>query len=214
MPYWPGGIPFEKNRLVDYDQGYRFHEFHMGENTGTHVDAPSHFIEGGHMIHDIPAEDLLVPAVVINVQDKVETDPNYLLTEEDVLSWEKEHEKIKPGTLVIMNTVWYKRFDSVTNYQNMDSEALNMHFLGYSAESAELLLERDVVGIGIDTLSLDFGESRDFPVHRIMLVEGKYMIENLNNLDELPPTGAWVVVGVLPVRDGTEAQARILGLKK
>ena len=83
---------------------------------------------------------------------------------------------------------------------------------GYGKESAALLLKRDVVSLGIDTLSLDHGPSTDFPTHVVMLGANKYLIENMANLDALPPTGATVVIGVLPVQDGTQAQARVLAL--
>jgi kynurenine formamidase len=113
--------------------------------------------------------------------------------------------------LVILNTGWYKRFGDGQRYLNMDANKV-MHFPGYSKESAELLVQRDVVGIGIDTLSLDHGPSKDFSTHLVMLGANKYMLENLANLDALPSTVATVIVGVLPVQDGSQAQARIFAL--
>ncbi|MEX2523852.1 MAG: cyclase family protein [Gammaproteobacteria bacterium] len=87
-----------------------------------------------------------------------------------------------------------------------------MHFPGFSEAAAQMLLERSIAGIGIDTLSIDRGASTDFPVHKLMLGSGKFQIENLANLDALPPTGTTAIIGVLPVRDGTQAQARIFAL--
>lgn len=112
MPFWPGGVPFKKTRLVDYDQGYQLHKFEMGENTGTHVDAPSHFIEGNRSIDEIPLGDLIVPAVVIDVQDKVADNPDYQLSADDVRAWEADHGTIPAGSLVILNNGWHKRFAS------------------------------------------------------------------------------------------------------
>ncbi|HEY5865719.1 MAG TPA: cyclase family protein [Candidatus Tectomicrobia bacterium] len=211
MAFWPGGVPFKKIRLVDYDQGYQLHKFDMGENTGTHVDAPSHFIKGKRPIDQIPLADLIVPAVVIDVQEKVAAHPDYQLSADDVRAWEAKHGTIPAGTLVILNTGWHKRFGDGQRYINMDANKV-MHCPGYGKESAVLLVQRDIVGIGIDTLSLDHGPSKDFPTHLVILGANKYMLENMANLDTLPPTGATVMIGVLPVQDGSQAQARIFAL--
>ncbi len=209
MAFWPGGVPFHKTKLADYDQGYLLYKFEMGENTGTHVDAPAHFIEGKTSIDTIPPDKLVAPAVVIDIQAETATDPDYQLTPADITAWEAEHGPIPAGTLVILNTGWHRRFDDMARYVNMD-ESQVMRFPGYGQESVELLVERDVAGIGIDTLSIDHGPSPDFPSHRVMLKAGKYQVENLANLDALPPTGATVIVAVLPVRGGSQAQARVL----
>ena len=211
MAFWPGGVPFRMQLLVDYDKGYRLHKFEMGENTGTHVDAPSHFIRGQTPIDRIPLADLVVPAVVIDAKDKAAGDADYRLSAADVAAWEAANGRIAAGTLVILNTGWHARFARPKDYVNADDKAV-MHFPGYGADAARLLVERGVVGIGIDTLSLDHGPSQDFATHKIMLAAGKYQIENLANLDALPARGATVIVGVLPVRDGSQAQARVLAL--
>ena len=189
MAFWPGGVPFKKTRLVDYDQGYQLHKFEMGENTGTHVDAPSHFIEGNRPIDEIPLGDLIVPAVVIDVQDKVADNPDYQLSADDVRAWETDHGTIPAGSLVILNSGWHKRFGEPERYINMDADGV-MHFPGYGKDAGELLVARNVVGIGIDTLSIDHGPSKDFATHVVVLKANKYQIENMANLDALPPTGA------------------------
>ncbi|WP_282607116.1 cyclase family protein [Pelagibius sp. Alg239-R121] len=211
MPFWPGGVPFTMHRLVDYDQGYQLHKFEVGENTGTHVDAPSHFIKGKQSIDQIPLSNLIVPAVMIDIQDKVTGNPDYELTPSDIEAWEAANGKIPANALVVLNTGWHKRFSDSERYINMDDSKV-MHFPGYHPDSAKLLLERDVAGVGIDTLSLDFGGSKTFAFHVAMLKANKYQIENMGNLDALPATGATVVVGVLPVQGGSQAQARIIAL--
>lgn len=211
MVFWPGGVGFKMERLADYDSGYRVHKLEMGENTGTHVDAPAHFVEGQPGIAKIPVSELVVPAVVIDVKEKAAADPDYQLSGNDIVDWEAAYGKIEVGALVLANTGWHKRFNDPAKYVNQDAEGV-MHFPGYSAEAAELLVERDVVGIGIDTLSIDPGASKDFLAHKTMLGAGKYQLENLANLDALPPTGATVIVGVLPISEGTQAQARVLAL--
>jgi kynurenine formamidase len=209
MAFWPGGVPFKKTRLVDYDQGYQLHKFEVGENTGTHVDAPSHFIKGQIPIDQIALDHLVVEAVVIDVKTKAASDSDYRLSAQDVRDWEAEHGTIAEGVLVIANTGWHQRFSEPKRYVNQGEDKV-MHFPGYHPDAAKLLVERNVVGIGIDTLSLDHGPSKDFATHLVMLKAGKYQIENLANLDALPPKGATVVIGVLPVKDGSQAQARIL----
>ena len=211
MPFWPGGVPFKKHRLVDYDQGYQLHKFEVGENTGTHVDAPSHFIKGNRPIDEIPLADLIVPAVVIDIQDKVAANPDYQLTPEDIKLWESKHGAIPANSLVVLNTGWHKRFGSPERYVNLDGSNV-MHFPGYHPDSAKVLIERDIAGVGIDTLSLDHGPSKTFAFHVEILKANKYQIENMANLDALPVKGATVVVGVLPVKSGSQAQARIIAL--
>jgi kynurenine formamidase len=211
MPVWPGAAPFKMTRTSDYPQGYRAHVFEMAENTGTHVDAPAHFVEGKRSIAQIPPDELVVPAVVIDVTHKVERNADYLISASDVSDWEAANGSIAPGALVIARTGWYERFQSPQRYINQDAEGV-MHFPGFGPDAAALLVERDVVGIGIDTPSLDHGPAKKFATHEIMLGADKYMIENLANLDKLPEVGATVVVGVLPVADGSQAQARVVAL--
>ncbi|MBW2454421.1 MAG: cyclase family protein [Deltaproteobacteria bacterium] len=211
MPLWPGGVPFKLTRLTDYDQGNRSHKLEVGDSTGTHVNAPAHFVEGNRTIDQIPVEELVVPAVVLDLRAKVKNQPDYLISANDLVDWEAVHGPVPVGSLVIANTGWHQRFGDPAQYVNQDAEGV-MHFPGYGADAAELLMERDVMGIGIDTLSLDAGAATDFVAHRITLSANKIQIENLANLDELPEVGATVIVGVLPVANGTQAQARIIAL--
>lgn len=212
MVVWPGGVPFQMTRLVDYDQGYRLHKFQMGENTGTHVDAPSHFVPAGRSIDRIGSDELVLPAVVIDLRAKVEREPDYAVAAADVLDWEAVHGRVPVGCLVLANTGWYHRFAKPVEYLNQDAQGV-MHFPGWGVEAARLLaVERDVAGLGIDTLSIDRGASTDFAAHRVLLGADKIGVENLTNLEALPELGATVVLGVLPVADGSEAQARVLAL--
>lgn len=211
MPFWPGGVPFKMQRLVDYDKGYRLHKFEVGENTGTHVDAPAHFVKGNRAVDEIPLTDLILPAVVIDVKDKVAGNPDYELTPEDIKLWESKHGAIPANSLVILNTGWHQRFENPEQYVNMDGSKV-MHFPGYHPDSANVLIERGIAGVGIDTLSLDHGPSKSFGFHVEILKANKYQIENMANLDALPTKGATVIVGVLPVKAGTQAQARVIAL--
>ena len=122
MSYWPGGIPFKMTRVLDYgDYGCVMHKFEVGENTGTDVDAPVRFVEGHPGVGAIPLKDLIVPAVVIDVQDKSAQDRDYLVTPADVEAWEAEHGEIPEGSLVIANTGWHKMFGDMEQYANADA---------------------------------------------------------------------------------------------
>ncbi len=211
MAFWPGGVPFKMTRLVDYAEGYRLHSFEMGENTGTHVEAPGHFVEGKRSIAQIPADELVVALAVIDVRGQARKDPDYLVSANDVVDWEATFGEIPVGSLVVANTGWHKRFSDPKQYLNQDAQGV-MHFPGFAPAAARLLVERDVAGIGIDTLSLDRGAAKAFETHEIMLAANKYQIENLANLDVLPAVGATAIIGVLPVVDGSQAQARVLAL--
>ena len=212
MAFWPGGVPFHSERLVDYHTGgYQLHKFSMGENTGTHVDAPSHFIKGKKTIDQLALAQLILPMVVLNATEAVAKNNDYELTPAAIRAWEAQYGKVPAHSLFVMNTGWHKRFDEPEKYINMNGGEV-MHFPGFSPEAAELLVARDVAGIGIDTLSLDHGPSKTFAAHVVMLNANKYQVENLAALDALPATGATAVIGVLPVRDGSQAQARIFAL--
>ncbi len=215
MPYWPGTEPIQIERLADYDKGYRMHKFTMWENIGTHVDSPSHFAvgKGKRTIDQLPLNQLVLPVLMIDIEKQASHNSDYLLSAEDIQQWEKEHGRIEAGVLVVVHTGWAEKFSEPVAYVNQDEKGV-LHFPGYSVPAASLLLERDVAGIGIDTMSLDAGNNLSFPVHHVMLAANKYQIENMNNLDLLPPRGATVVIGVLPVRGGSQAQARIFGLLK
>ncbi len=211
MPVWPGAVPFKLTRLADYDQGFRSHKLEIGDNVGTHVNAPSHFVEGKRSIDQIPVEELVVPAVVLDLRARVKDQPDYRISANDVVDWEAVNGPIPVGSLVIANTGWHRRFVDPAQYVNQDAEGVK-HFPGFSADAAQLLVERDVMGIGIDTLSLDAGSATDFVVHRLTLGANKIQIENLANLDALPEVGATVIIGLLPVANGSQAQARIIAL--
>jgi kynurenine formamidase len=213
MPYWPGTEPIKIERLAGYDKGYRMHKFTMWENIGTHVDSPSHFAagKGKRTIDQLPLDQLIVPIAVINMQTKVVSNGDYMMTVADVTEWESKNGMIEEGCLFVMNTGRYQKFSNPHEYVNQGKEGV-LHFPGFSPAVAKLLVERQVAGIGIDTLSLDPGNDLSFPVHNAILAANKFQIENLNKLDALPTTGAVAVIGVLPIRYGSQAQARVIAL--
>ena len=213
-PYWPGEgyapFAYEVFETIEED-GALAARFMMAEHTGTHLDAPNHFVEGQASIDRIPLQQLIVSAVVIDVRAAVAENPDYLLTTEDILNWEGTNGRIEPNTFVFMYTGWDERWTDYDSYKNADEDG-TLHFPGFSPEAAELLVERNVAGLGIDTLSVDYGLSEGFDVHHITNTQDKYHLENVANLGELPATGTHLIVAPIKIENGTGGPTRIYAL--
>lgn len=208
IPTWNGSCGFESSIKSDYAQGCRVQALKMHAGIGTHIDAPSHFFADGHHIADIPIEQLFVPVSIIDVRHKIH--PDYEVSVKDIQDYEKDHGVIIEDSLVFAETGWSQYWEDIARYRNEDRNG-HMHFPGFSSEAAEFLIGRKIVGIGIDTLSPD-GSNMNFPVHQAILGEGKYIIENLTNLDKMPKKGAFVVALPIKINEGTEAAARVIGM--
>jgi len=212
-PTWEGDqgeYRYEKLTSIAKD-GYFSGAFRIPEHFGTHIDAPAHFIEGGPTIEKLSPEHLILPAVVIDVRKEVAENPDYELSVEKITDWERRG-KITPGCAVLLLTGWGKRYNDVDSYRNPDNRK-HMHFPGYSAEAAKYLVqERGVAGLGIDTLSIDPGQSETFPVHKEALGHDLFLIENLTNLDLLPSRGILLFCGALPIQGGSGCPARVLAI--
>lgn len=208
IPTWDGSCGFKMHMKMDYEQGCRVQGLSMNAGIGTHMDAPAHFGKGAADIAALPLDQLIVPVVVINVEKKADQD--YFISKDDVIHFEKQYGKIKEGSLVIGYTGWSKRWHDVHAYRNVDAQGA-MHFPGWSIAAAQLLLERGIVGLGIDTLSPDGGDCT-FPVHHLLLPAGKYLVENVAHADQLPPCGAYVLVMPLKMAEATESPVRLVGL--
>jgi kynurenine formamidase len=192
--------------------GYFAREISLPEHFGTHLDAPAHFVAGLWTVDQIPVERLIEPLVVIDVRAKVKGNPDYQISVDDVAKWEQAHGQIPMGAVVIAYTGWDSRWNSSKEYRNADGDG-TMHFPGYSLEGAKFLVEgRNIVGLGIDTLSIDYGPSKDFPVHHYTLARSLYQLENVANLEHAPATGAFVVVAPMKLEGGSGAPVRILAL--
>ena len=210
---WPGddkAFEAKTNATVEKD-GYYTRSFWMLEHYGTHLDAPIHFPPGKMTVDEIPADKLLGPAVVIDVQAESAKDADYRLTVERVARWEKEHGKIPAHAIVLLRTGWAARWPDSAKYRNQDAQG-KMHFPGFSLEAAKVLRERNINGLGCDTLSIDYGASGDFPVHHEILGAGLYQLENLKDLRDLPESGAFLVVAPIKLEGGTGGPARVFAL--
>jgi kynurenine formamidase len=191
--------------------GYVGGTFSADEHFGTHVDAPAHFAENTWTVDQIPAERLVRPGYCIDVSAAVKENDDYEVTLEDVRRFEEKHGKIAEGSVVLVATGWDARWKDPVRYRNQRAGAL--HFPGLSLDAAMFLArERRVAGIGIDTLSVDHGLSKDFAVHKATQPHGVYHIENAANLTKLPPRRFTVVVAPLAIAGGSGSPARVFAL--
>ena len=212
-PAWPGDDkPFEAtlNASIQKD-GYFTRKFSSLEHFGTHLDAPAHFVAGAWTVDQIPAERLYGPAVILEAREECRRDPDYRLAPDKIAQWESRNGRIPPGAIVLMRTGWAERWSDAARYRNMDA-AGTMHFPGYSVEAVKVLIERGAVGLGIDTLSVDYGPSKDFPVHHISHRASLYHMENLADLAALPESGAWLVVAPIKLEGGSGGPTRVFAL--
>jgi kynurenine formamidase len=204
------------SRYDDKGPGWYWNTITMGEHTGTHFDAPVHWITGKDLPDNttdtIPAGKFVGPACVIDVSADSAADPDFLLTPEALASWEAEHGRIPAGAWVFLRTDWHKRTDP-GDFFNADERGA--HTPGFhQATSAILANERDVLGVGVETVGTDAGQAGGFtppfPNHATMHGAGKFGLASLANLDQLPPTGAVVVAAPLKIEGGSGSPVRVL----
>jgi kynurenine formamidase len=205
------GIELEKKFDIKKD-GFNLYWWRIIEHAGTHLDAPIHFSESGITAEKIPAATLVVPLVVIDVAAKAARNTDYQLTREDLVAWEHRHGRLPTNACVAMHSGWGRHVSDAAKFTGKDVSGA-FHFPGFGAEATEWLLKRrSVAGIAVDTLSLDYGLSKDFKTHRLWLPSGRWGLENVANLDQVPAAGATLVVGVAKVKDATGGPARLIAL--
>jgi kynurenine formamidase len=214
---WPFRIE-EISRYDDRGPGWYWNNFSCGEHTGTHFDAPIHWISGKDLPNNscdtIPVENFIGPACVLDCTREAAADPDYLLTVDFVRDWESRHGRIPDRAWVLMRTDWSQRKDPVA-YQNFDETG--QHTPGPSSEVVQFLVnERDVLGFGTEAIGTDAGQANylrpPYPCHYFMHGSGRYGLQCLTNLDRLPATGAIVIAAPLKIRDGSGSPMRALAL--
>ncbi len=218
--YWPTSpSSFERIELAfgETDAGYFYSAFSIctPEHGGTHLDAPQHFAADGFSTDRIPLENLIAPAIVIDVSKKAAADRNYRLTARDVRSFEDQHGRINPGAVVLLRTGWSQYWPDAKSYLGDDTpgDASKLQFPSYGEDAALLLVaERKIAILGVDTASIDFGRSRDFIVHRLAAIRNVSGLENLTNLDRLPATGSLILALPMKIEGGSGGPVRVVAL--
>jgi kynurenine formamidase len=207
------GVPgIELQKQFDFkSDGFNLNWWRLIEHGGTHLDAPIHFSESGATLERIPAETLAVPLAVIDVRGRAAQNADYQLSRQDLLDWEKKHRRLPENCCVAMLSGWAEHVDDEAKYTG--NTGGTFHFPGFSPEAVEWLLkERKPAGIAVDTLSLDPGPSKDFKAHKLWLGSGRWGLENVANLEKVPPAGANLIVGVAKVAGATGGPARLFAL--
>ncbi|PIE98037.1 MAG: cyclase [Treponema sp.] len=206
-PYWSGmpeGVLALGETAVSFEEmNLWIQTFKFPGQLGTHIDFPGHFSKGGKLCKDYSIKDFVMPLVVIDLSEKVKANPDYEITIDDILEFEKKHGKIPKGSFVAMRTDWHKRWPDGNSLANADKDG-NEHFPGWTLETLKFIFdERGVVANGHETLDTDAPISSsvagDLQCERYVLDRGKIQVELMANLDKLPPTGAIIFIGVLSI---------------
>jgi len=214
----PGRTMEAVSHFDDKGPGWYWNVLHLGEHTGTHFDAPVHWITGKDLPNNtcetIPVQRLIGPACVIDVSKDVAANEDYLLMPERVEAWEKEHGRIPKNSWVLLRTDWSKRTDA-NAFLNVKSDG--PHSPGFHKSTSELLArDRDILGVGVETVGTDAGQAGTFdppfPNHSTMHGNGKFGLASLRNLDQLPATGAIVIAAPLKIMNGSGSPLRVLAL--
>lgn len=213
MPVFPGAPAFKIDQFVSHGKdGYYGSILTYWEHVGTHMDAPVHFAPSGLFVDQLPASSLVVPIAVIDLKGRAARDPDTVVTPDDILAWERRYGRLPDNAAVLLNSGWATRIGSTEAYRNSDGSSV-MHFPGFGKAAIDMLLtERKVAGIGVDTLSLDHGPSQDFAVHFTLLSSNRWGLENLANLDAIPPSGATLFVGAPKVAAGSGGPSRVMAV--
>ncbi len=219
--YWPTAEEF---KLVNVFQGftdngffYDANKYSAAEHGGTHIDAPIHFAKGKHTVDEVPLERLIGSAVVIDVSEKALPNPDYLVSVQDFKDWESKNEEIADGSIVLLNTGYAKFWPDRVKYMGTDKRGpdavADLHFPGLDPKAAKWLVEnRNIGAIGLDTPSIDYGQSTLFESHQILFKENIPAFENVANLDKLPPKGALVIALPMKIKGGSGGPLRIIAV--
>lgn len=212
FPTFFGEPQLEIEQMFTYAKDkFNVNKWHLVEHTGTHLDAPLHFSADQNSADRIPVEQLVVPLAVVNIAAKAESDADAQVTPDDLKAWEAKNGPIPDGACVAMYSGWDK-YVSSEKFRNADSGG-TMHFPGFHVEAAQMMMEQgNVVGMAVDTLSLDYGQSKDFATHYKWLPSGRWGLECIANLATLPEVGATVVVGGPKIKGASGGPSRVLAL--
>jgi kynurenine formamidase len=219
--FWPTekGFALEKEFDGVTEQGYYYaaNKFCTAEHGGTHIDAPVHFNPAGRTVDAIPLEQLIGPAVLVDVSERVAGHPDYQVRITDFRGWEERHGRIPRGAIVLMRTGFGTRWPDRRAYLGTDERGpaaiAKLHFPGLRADAAHWLIEeRAIKAVGLDTASIDFGQSTQFETHIALFASQVPAFENLANLDRLPAQGFTVIALPMKIRGGTGGPLRVVAM--
>ncbi len=218
---WGQSWPFSMEKISQYDEkgpAWYWNNIKCGEHTGTHFDAPIHWVTGkdheNHATDTLPPQQFVAPAVVIDAVAEAAANPDFLMTVDFVKQWEAQHGQIPAGAWVLYRTDWSKR-GTGDDYLNMQDDG--GHTPGWDPETVTFLAEqRSVMGVGVETVGTDAGQASSqepmFPCHNLMHGANRCGLASLCNLDQLPATGAMVIAAPLKIQNGSGSPARVLAL--
>lgn len=219
--YWPTADTFhlEKDFAGITDKGYYYaaNKFSTAEHGGTHIDAPIHFAQGRHTVDQIPLEQLIGPALIVDVSKQCAANPDYQIKAGDFLRWEKENGAIQKGAIVLLRTGYGKYWPDRKRYMGTDergAEAVaKLHFPGLDPDAARWIVEnRSLKAIGLDTPSIDYGQSTLFESHRILFEKNIPAFENLANLDQLPLKDFMLIALPMKIKGGSGGPLRVVAI--
>ncbi len=217
--YWPTAESFTMERvsygMTPAGYWYAANNVCMAEHGGTHMDAPIHFAQGKRTADAVPLSSCIGPAVVIDVRAQAAADRDYRLTVDDITAWEQRNGRVPSGAIVIMFSGWGSYWSDKAHYLGTGErgDVANLHFPGFSKDAADFLVtQRDIAAIGVDTASMDYGQSKDFIVHRIINGANKPGFENLARVDRLPAAGATLIALPMKISGGSGGPAGIIAV--
>ena len=217
--FWPTAETFRLDVVADgmTPQGYYYasNNFSGSEHGGTHLDAPMHFAKGRWSVEQVPLENLVGPAAVVDVSAACATEPDYQVTVADLTAWEQAHGPLR-DVIVLIRTDYSKRWPDATRYlgtsERGEAAVPKLHFPGIHPDAARWLAEKSVKAVGIDTASIDHGQSSLFETHRTLYERNIPGLENLTNLDQLPARGATIVALPMKIKGGSGAPLRAVAI--
>ena len=219
--YWPTAEQFKLETdfegMTDKGYFYSAYRYSAAEHGGTHLDSPVHFAKGRYTVDQLPLEHLMGPAIVIDVTEKCATNPDYLVSVADFENWEKRNGKIPAGTIVLLRTGFGKFYPDRKKYlgtEERGAEAVaKLHFPGLDPVAARwITTNRSIKAIGLDTASIDYGQSTLFESHRALFEKNVPAFENVANLDQLPVKGFSVIALPMKIKGGSGGPLRIIAV--
>ena len=220
--YWPTAEGFKLDTdfegMTDKGYFYSAYRYSAAEHGGTHLDAPVHFAKGRHTVDEIPLEQLMGNGIVIDVTSQCASNPDYQVSVADFQNWERRNGRIRPDTIVFLRTGFGKRYPDRKSYLGTEERGADavakLHFPGLDPAAARWLTQnRSIKAIGLDTASIDYGQSTLFESHRILMEKNIPAFENVANLELLPAKGFSVIALPMKIKGGSGGPLRIVAFR-